>query len=467
MDLPKREKYLILVSLSSASFLTTFTASALNIALPSIGKELNMSHSELQYIISAYLIVNATMLVPFGKLADIIGRKIFFITGFILFLIAHLLAAFATSGWALVACRGFAGLAASMFFSNNIAILSSVFPKQERGKALGVNVSIAYMGITTGPFIGGMITSYLGWRAIFLCIVPIIAVSLLMSWTRIPNDFKKGNLGSFDLKSALLYVPAFLFTIIGITMLPSVSGTICTAIGFTLMVYFSIMDLKALKPFMGIRYFIRNRLFVFSNLANFLQYLSTSAAAFMLSLFLQNKGILGLQAKTAGLVLLAQPIMQFIISPLAGALSDRIEPRYLASLGMGLSGFSLLAFAMSGPQTNVIVIVVLLLVMGAGIGFFTSPNNNSIMSSIRPKVYGIGSGILSTGRILGMSMSIAVTAIVFNIFESSESDVASFIISFRAVFIIFFLASIIGLIASLISGKQVARKTKMEIKNAE
>lgn len=462
MELSACSKALILISVSTTSFLTTFTASSLNVALPSIAKEFGIPHAELQYIISAYLIVNATMLVPFGKLADIIGRKVFFMTGLLLFLSAHLFAPLATSGGWLIFCRGFGGFAAAMFFSNNIAILSSLFPKAERGKALGTNVSIAYLGVTTGPFIGGLITSYWGWRGVFLSIIPIIIISLSLSWRNIPNDFKWGNLKSFDIKSAVFYITSIFLTAVGITRLPGLTGIILLGLGAVLLVFFFKMDLSAAKPFMGVKLFIQNKLFIYANLANFIQYFSTNGVAFMLSLFLQNRGILNLPAKNAGIILLVQPVAQLIISPLAGTLSDRFNARYIAALGMGLSGITLLFFSFQDNHSTIITVASLLLILGAGMGFFTSPNNNLIISSISHEIYGIGSGILSTGRILGMSMSIATTAIVFNLFKSNENDVGSFLVSFKIVFLIFFISSVIGLLSSLVRANATTKTLAVE-----
>ena len=209
---------------------------------------------------------------------------------------------------------------------------------------------------------------------------------------------------------------------------------------------------------METRRFRRNRVFVLSNLANFIQYLSAFSTSFLLSLFLQNDGIRGLTPHATGIILLTQPLVQAIFAPLAGALSDRFEASRIASGGMAVTAVALLLFAMISPSTPLGVIVLILICQGVGFAFFSSPNNNMIMSSVSSELYGIASGIMATGRVLGMSLSLSTTAVIFNLFGSHRDRPEAFLNSFHALFLIFFILSLIGTVCSAKRGRGVTEE---------
>lgn len=449
----KRDKILIFVAVSCASFLTTYTGSSINVALPTIGRELGMNHAQLQYVVSAYVMMNAALLVPFGRLADIYGRRPLFHTGMIVFFIAHLVCAFASDGWFLIAARGAGGIAAAMFFSSTIAILSSVFEKSERGKILGINVSFAYTGLTIGPFIGGYLTSWWGWRSVFISVTPVVAVALCLSLWKLPRDSRRQSVKSFNLFGAVHYFAMIISFIVGLSALPDLKGMLTLGAGIVLGIVFFRRDGRASSPLVDVRRFRRNRIFVFSNLANFIQYLSAFATSFLLSLFLQNDGIRGLTPHATGLILLTQPLVQALFAPLAGTLSDRLPARWLASGGMAVTASGLLMFAIISPSTPIKAMVLILVCQGLGFAFFSSPNNNMIMSSVTADLYGIASGIMATGRVLGMSLSLAATAVVFNWFNSHRHGPDAFLISFHTLFAIFFVLSLIGTACSAARGR--------------
>ncbi len=453
----RRDKTLVFVAVSCASFLAAYTGSSINVALPAIGRELGMNHAQLQYVVSAYVMMNAVLLVPFGRLADIFGRRLLFHIGMIMFLAAHLVCALAPNGWVLIAARGAGGIAASMFFSNTIAILSDVFDHSERGKILGMNVSIVYIGLTVGPFIGGFMTSWWGWRSVFVSVAPLVIIALGLSLWKLPRDFRPGTIRTFNLSGSVHYVAMLVLVILGLSALPDLKGVLTLGGGFILGVFFFRRDGRAPSPLVEIRRFRQNRIFVLSNIANFIQYLSAFATSFLLSLFLQNDGIRGLTPHATGLILLAQPLVQALFSPLAGALSDRFAARRLSSGGMAVTALALLLFAGITPSTPLSTIVLILICQGIGFAFFSSPNNNMIMSSVSADLYGIASGIMATGRVLGMSLSLSTTAVVFNLFNSHRDRPDAFLNSFHFLFVIFFILSLIGTVCSAKSKKREER----------
>lgn len=450
----KRDKRLVFVAVSCASFLATYTGSAINVALPTIGRELGLNHTQLQYIVSAYVMMNAVLLVPFGRLADIHGRRLFFNIGMVLFLVAHLVCAFAPNGWVLIAGRGAGGIAASLFFSNTIAILSSVFDNSERGKILGINASVTYLGLTVGPFIGGLLTSWWGWRSVFLSVTPLVVIGLTLSWWKLPRDFRRRSAAAFNPSGTAHYIAMIIIFILGLSALPGLKGILAVGAGIALAVLFFRRDGLSASPLIDAGRFKGNRTFLFSNLANFIQYLSAFATTFLLSLFLQNEQIKNLTPHAAGLILLLQPLMQALFSPLAGALSDRFEARWIASGGMVVSAGGLFMFSFLSAAAPIPIIILILMCQGIGFAFFTSPNNNMIMGSVPPDAYGIASGLIATGRALGMSLSLATTAVVFNVFNSQRDRPDAFLSSFHTLFMIFFLLSLIGIASSAARGKR-------------
>ncbi|OHE23748.1 MAG: hypothetical protein A2Z43_01260 [Syntrophobacterales bacterium RBG_19FT_COMBO_59_10] len=453
----KRDKRLVFVAVSCASFLAPYTGSAINVTLPTIGAELGMNHAMLQYVVSAYVTMNAILLVPFGRLADIYGRRVFFQVGMVIFLAAHLVCAFAPNSWVLIAGRGMGGIAASMFFSNVIAILSSVFDDSERGKVLGINASIVYVGLTVGPFIGGLLTSWWGWRSVFLSVVPLVVIGSTLAWWKLPRDFRRGNSGTVNLSGSAHYMAMLVLFILGLSAMPGMNGALAVGASVVLGILFFRKDARSASPLIDVFRFRGNRVFLFSNLANFIQYLSAFATIFLVSLFLQNDQIKNLSPHAAGIILLAQPLIQALFSPLAGALSDRFEARWIASGGMAVTAAGLLSFSLLPPTAPVYLIVMILVCQGIGFAFFTSPNNNIVMGSVSSNIYGIASGILVTGRVLGMSLSMATTAVVFNVFNSQRDRPDAFLNSFHTLFAIFFLLSLLGIACSAARGKGKAR----------
>jgi len=449
----KRDKTLVFMAVSCASFLASYTGSSINVALPVIGRELGMNHAQLQYVVSAYVMMNAVLLVPFGRLADIYGRRPLFHIGMVTFLAAHLVCAFAPNGWVLIAGRGAGGIAASMFFSNTIAILSSVFDKSERGRILGMNVSIVYMGLTVGPFIGGFMTSWWGWRSVFASVIPLVIIALGLSLWKLPRDVRPGTIRAFTFCGSVQYVAMLVLVILGLSALPDLKGALTLGAGLIFGFFFFRQDGRTSSPLVGIRRFKQNRVFVLSNLANFIQYLSAFSTSFLLSLFLQNDGIRGLTPHATGIILLTQPLVQALFAPLAGALSDRFAANRLSSGGMAVTALALLLFATISPSTPLSAIVLILICQGIGFAFFSSPNNNMIMSSVSADLYGIASGIMATGRVLGMSLSLSTTAVVFNLFGSHRDRPDAFLDSFHSLFLIFFILSLIGAVCSAKRGK--------------
>jgi len=393
-----------------ASFLIPFMTSSLNIALPDIGSEFNLDVITLSWVTSAFILGSASLLVPFGRLADIYGRRRIFLIGNIIFTLGAGLAIVASSGAILLGARVIQGIGGAAIFSNSIAILTSAFPARERGKVLGINTATVYLGLSLGPVLGGLMTEFLGWRSIFiLCTATSVLVILFILGT-LKKEFET-NRERFDFPGTVLYSLALILLMYGLSELPELPGFLILGAALVTGGIFFWWELRTTSPLINLKIFRKNRGFAFSNLAALVNYSGTWAGAFLLSLYLQN--IKDFSAEKAGLILVASPAVQAVLSPIFGKLSDRVEPRVLASAGMAITAIGIGMLAFLSTTTSLFYILVAQGLLGFGFALFSSPNTNAIMSSVEPKLYGFASATLATMRQLGMTLSMGVVMVVF------------------------------------------------------
>ncbi len=403
-----------LIIASISSFLTPFMISSVNIALPAIGKEFKTDAVLLSWVATSYLLAAAVSLVPFGKLADIYGRKKVFLSGQIIVTVTSLLAAISVSAPMLIIFRIFQGVGGAMIFATSIAILTSVYPPQERGRVLGIAVAAVYIGLSCGPFFGGWLTQHFSWRSIFLINIPLgLSIIWLVLW-KLKGEWIGAAGDKFDLTGSVIYGAAIVAIMYGITIIPAMASIWIILAGILALAGFVKWETKVRYPVFEVKLFRENRTFAFSCLAALINYSATFAVAFLLSLYLQY--IKGLSPQGAGVVLIAQPIVMAVFSPLAGKLSDKIEPRVIASLGMALTTLGLILLALITNHTTLLYIVISLMVLGFGFALFSSPNMNAIMSSVAKKYYGIASGSVGTMRVLGQMLSMGIATLVFALF---------------------------------------------------
>jgi EmrB/QacA subfamily drug resistance transporter len=445
----KATKLSALIIASISSFLTPFMISSVNIALPAVGREFQTDAVVLSWVATSYLLAASVALVPFGKLADIYGRKKIFLIGQIIVTITSLLAALSVSAHMLIVVRIFQGVGGAMVFATGIAILTSVYPPQERGKVLGIAVAAVYIGLSCGPFFGGWLTQSFSWRSIFIVNIPLgLSIILLVVW-KLKGEWTGAEGDKFDLTGSLIYGLAIVAIMYGITIIPSFMSIGFILAGVLALAGFVKWETRIQYPVFEVNLFIGNRTFAFSCLAALINYSATFAVAFLLSLYLQY--IKGLTPQGAGVVLIAQPIVMAAFSPLAGKLSDRIEPRVIASLGMALTTLGLILLAMVNQDTTLLFVVCSLLVLGFGFALFSSPNMNAIMGSVAKKYYGIASGAVGTMRLLGQMLSMGIATLVFALFIGRAET--ALIKSIKIAFIIFSGLCAAGIFFSLSRGE--------------
>ena len=448
-------KGLVMVIAGMSSFLTPFTGSSVNIALPSIGRELSLDAVALSWVATTYLLAAAVFLVPFGRIADIYGRKRVFLVGMIIDATASILCAVSGSGTWLIVFRAMQGLGGAMIFGTGIAILTSVFPANERGKALGVNVAAVYAGLSMGPVIGGSLTEHLGWRSIFLLNALLgLTVIVAVLW-KLKREWAGARGEKFDYTGAVIYSVTLVTIVSGFSLLPALSGMGLILIGILGLVAFIRWEVRQEYPVLNIAFFRGNTVFRLSNLAALINYSATYAVAFLLSLYLQY--IKGFSPEYAGLILVAQPVVMVICSPIAGSLSDRIEPRIVASLGMAVTAGGLVLLAFLGSDTGLAFVLISLAILGLGFGFFSSPNTNAVMSSVDKRFYGVASGMLGTMRLTGQMFSMGMTLLLFALYIGrvpiTPEYYPLFLASMRTAFIISAALCFGGIFASIARGK--------------
>ncbi|MGZ4885321.1 MAG: MFS transporter [Halobacteriota archaeon] len=446
---------LILIVVSLAAFLTPFDISAVNLALPSIGTEFAMDASTLAWVATAYLLTLAIFLVPFGRVADIYGRKRIFTYGAIFFAFTSFLISLSFSSTSIVAFRALQGFAASLITVTGFAILTSAYPPSERGKVLGIGVAAVYLGLSIGPFLGGLLTQYVGWRSIFYVNIPLGIFIAYVSARKLKADWAEAKGEPFDFIGSVIYGIALFSLVFGMTQIPTLSGPILIILGVAAAVAFVFWELRTRFPVFNVVLFVRNRAFALSNVAALINYSATFAVTLLLSIYLQS--VRGFSPQIAGTILIAQPIVQAAVSPLAGRLSDRIEPQIVASIGMGMTTAGLVPFIFLTPETPILFVVASLAILGFGFGLFSSPNTNAVMSSVERRFYGLASGTIGTMRTIGQVLSLAIVQLIFALIigqavvtpESPQLFMQSNLLAFS----LFAVLCFVGIFASLARGK--------------
>ena len=437
-----------------AGFLTPFDLSAINIALPTIASEFSIDAVTIGWISSAYLLASAVFLVPFGRIADIHGRKKIFSAGLMIFTIASFVIVFSVSPPMIIFLRIVQGMGAALIFGTAVAILTSVTPPHERGKALGIYTTAVYLGLSMGPFLGGFLVTSFGWRSIFLVNVPLGILILAIIRTKLVGEWADARGESFDISGALLYGFALVCVMYGFSILPNVSGLVLVVGGTLGLAAFVWWEHHTPSPLINLSLFLKNRVFAFSNLAALINYSATFSVTFFLSFYLQYIKLLS--PAVAGTILVTQPVVQAVFSSYAGRLSDRIEPGRIASAGMAITAGGLFLLSLLSADTSLTYLIGTLILLGLGFAFFSSPNTNAIMSSVIKPYYGVASGTLGTMRLVGQMLSMGIAMVIISLFIGrvmmTPEVGTQILISIRAGFTFFALLCCCGVFFSLVRG---------------
>ncbi len=438
--------------IAAVQFLTPFMFSAIGVALPTIGREFSAGAVQLGLIEMVYILAVALLLLPIGRFADIHGRKRLFLSGTVLITIATLALAMAPTVQMLIFFRFVQGIGAAMITSTSFAILFSVFPPQDRGKVMGVVVCCVYLGVSAGPTLAGLMIDYLGWRWIFYSALPVECAILLFAIVRLKGEWADSRGEQFDWLGSVFYILALFGIIVGALKIKQfpMAGWLCS-LGVIFMALFLYYENSILYPIFPLQKIIRNKVFALSNIATWLNYAASFGIMFFFSIYLQV--IKGLPPKITGFILIIQPLLQAICSPIAGRLADKYSPAPIATLGMILCTLGLASAAFITESSSFITINSVLIIMGLGFGFFSTPNSTAIIASVDKVDYGMASSILATMRTTGMLTAMTLITILLSFYlgdkpVSMETGKA-FMACMHTAMIIFSLLGALGILCSL------------------
>ncbi len=444
----------------AASFLTPFMSSSINIALPSIGEEFAADAVILSWVATSYLLAAAMFLVPFGRVADIRGRKRIFVAGLMVYTVASGLCTLVNTIELLIVTRILQGVGGSMIFATGTAILVSAFPPEKRGRVLGVNVAAVYTGLSLGPTIGGIMIKSLGWRSIFLVNIPIGFVTLILALVMLEHEWADARGEQFDLMGSVLYGGMLLLIMYGLSVFPN--GTLFIVGGLGLLLVFIVWERRVECPVLELGVFTRNRTYALSNLAALLSYTATFGVGFLMSLFMQY--VMGMDSQETGLILVFQPVFQALFSPLAGRLSDKIQPAIVTSAGMALASLSLFLLSLLNIQSTRLTIVMNLALLGFSLALFSSPNVNAVMSSVSKRLFGVASATVSTMRLVGQTTSMAIITLVFALLigriQITPAVTPALIYSTQTIFLVFSVLCLVGTVISAVRGRVVREEVQ-------
>ncbi len=413
---PERDysrKWLVLSAVAMGIFLATIDGSIVNVALPTLATALDASFATVQWVVLSYLLTITTLLAIVGRLADMYGRKLLYNSGFVVFTVGSLLCGLApTVGW-LIGFRVLQGVGAALILALGMALVTDAFPPQERGRALGITGSIVSIGIVTGPTLGGIIIENLSWHWIFFVNVPIGIVGTYLVWRNIPTTRPPGG-QQFDFGGAAALCLGLLGILLGLTTGQEAGFTSPQALGLFAFGIFFLLALFYIQrhhpqPIIDPVLF-RNRLFTINLLTGLLVFIGLGSGV-LIPFYLET--VLGYGVQQVGFLLAVVPIALGIISPISGALSDRMGSRLISSLGLAVTLLGYLAMSTLSTETTAVGFMLRYVIIGIGVALFQSPNNSALMGTAPRERLGVASGLLAMTRNLGQTVGIAALGAVW------------------------------------------------------
>lgn len=403
--LANQNKWKIMFTVATGIFLATLDGSIINVALPTLIRELNTSFSMVQWVVLAYLLTIVSLTLSIGRLADIIGKKYLYLSGYIVFTIGSALCGISSNIYLMIGSRIIQAVGAAMIMSLGTAIITETFPANERGKALGLVGSIVSIGIVSGPVIGGLILTNISWHWIFFVNVPIGIIGTYLVNKYIPDN-KPDKKQSFDIPGSILLFIGLISLLLALTMTQSrlleIGLLICAVISLTT---FVITELKTKEPLLDMSLF-KNLRFSINIITAVLTFICGSGSIVILPFYLEN--ILGYAPSSVGLFLGVVPIVIGITAPISGILVDKFGPKIIAITGLSFLLIGYLGISTLDENTTVLGYILRFIPIGLGNGLFQSPNNLSIINSSPKNRIGIVSSIISTARTLGQVTGVAI-----------------------------------------------------------
>jgi EmrB/QacA subfamily drug resistance transporter len=401
-----------------ATLIVTADTGQLSVALPVIITEFNADLTLASWIALVYALVTASLYLPCGRMSDLIGVGKLFLAGFVLYAVSSVAAGLSHSGAQLIVFRALQAAGSALIMANNFALVTALFPPQERGRAMGIaGGTISAMGYTLGPVLGGLLTHSFGWRSNFFVSASLACVGFTAARILLPSESFSGSKNkkdAFDGAGAIAFALAISLLLFGLTSAQKSgwtarSVTLSVLAGIIALVYFLWWERRAAAPLLDLSLF-RIPAFTLGNAARWISFIAMSINILLMPFFLQL--ILGLDPLRSGILIAPMPLAMALLAPVTGWMSERFLPERLCALGMAVTAVAFALLAIISPHTSVIEIVAWLFLLGLGMGLFQTPNNNLLMSSLPRARLGIGSSFLSIVRSLGYSVGAALAATI-------------------------------------------------------
>lgn len=405
---------LIIFAVSIGTFMSALDSSVVNIALPSIGQHFNVSLSTIEWVVMSYLLIISSLLLTYGRLGDIYGHKKIYIIGFIIFTIGSLACGAAPTIILLILSRALQAVGAGMLMSMGPAIITEAVPPEKRGKSLGINAIAVSVALTTGPVLGGILTSNFGWQSIFYINIPVGIIGSIFAMRVIPEN-RDCDFQPFDIAGAIVVFLSLISILLSLSFTEKYGWNnpyiISSLIGGVfLLLMFILIEKHTEHPMVDLTLF-HNRLFSMSNLSALLNFMAQFSVTLIMPFYLQE--LRNLPPSKAGLMIIPMPVTTMVIAPVSGAISDKVESRYISSLGMAITTLGIWLLSRLNVNSSTLSIVLSLSVVGLGSGMFQTPNNSAIMGSVPGNRRGIASGFLATMRNIGMVLGVAISGAIF------------------------------------------------------
>ena len=442
----------LLIATCAAALITPLMSTMMNLALLSIGNEFGVGSHDQAYVNTLFLLGSVFGMVPAAKYASINGMKKMFVIGHAILLVGCVLAISSPNFWFLISMRFMIGFGASMIAVTAMSMITFVFPIEERGKMLGFNTTFVYIGLSLGPTIGGILTDFLGWRAIFAFIVLLSVIPIVTVLRFKPEIIPTPNM-HMDWIGSVMWGVTILVLMFGVVNITEFWAKIMTVLGLLMLIGTWVYFTKVPEPVLSVSMF-KNKVFTRACIAAFMNYGASYCITFFLALYLQSIG--ELSATEAGALMLIQPLMQVMLTMKMGELSDRMaDKRILPALGMTITGIGVSMYFLLGTTCSLPLVIVIMLVTGAGLGIFSAPNTSLIVSSVRPELKGEASGIVAVVRQVGMMVSMAIAMSCISLIMGSTDNLApetygTFVDVIHATFSICVAMCFIGAVCSLI-----------------
>lgn len=401
--------YVVIIG-SLASFMAAYTSNAVTMALPELARVFHLSNILQNWTINIYLLTMAVLSVPFGKYCAQKGLKKSFFYGALIFFLGTIGIILSINTEMLLFFRVIQAIGSSAIFVSSVSMIVKAVPNNQRGKSLGINIASVYIGLSLAPVLGGTLTYNFGWESIFAITLPVSFIVVVLTYLKIKEEWQINTNDPIDITGSIFYAIGISLFMYGFTELHSLTGQIVAGIGVISLIIFIYYELKQKYPLFNVRLY-KNHKFLSSNIASVISYISIFSLSTIINYHFQY--ILGWNAQMTGLILISMPIMQAIVTPQSGKLSDLINPQKLSALGMGLVTIAILILTTLNDSTPIYIIIIALMIGGVGYGLFSSPNTNTIMSSVPPNETTMASSAVATMRVIGQTISIGILTVIF------------------------------------------------------